>query len=76
MDDMMAIYEITDRFGIDREHITVPLEKENEGEVTCTSSTDVKITAPATFEMSRWQLILHEELLRLGFALQEQDDVF
>ena len=27
MDDMLAVYEITDLFGIDRESISVPLEK-------------------------------------------------
>ena len=33
MDDMMAIYEVTDRFGIDRESIGVPLEKDGDGAV-------------------------------------------
>ena len=33
MDDMMAVYEVTDRFGIDRETISVPLEKEGHGNV-------------------------------------------
>ena len=27
MDDMMAVYQVTDEFGIDRESISVPLEK-------------------------------------------------
>ena len=27
MDDMMAVYRVTDEFGIDRESISVPLEK-------------------------------------------------
>lgn len=33
MEDMMAIYEVTDRFGIDRESISVPLEKAGAGRV-------------------------------------------
>ena len=34
MEDMMAIYEVTDRFEIDRETISVPLEKLGDGSVT------------------------------------------
>ena len=33
MKDMMSLYEITDQFGIDRELIEVPLEKDGDGAI-------------------------------------------
>ena len=71
MDDMMAIYEVTDRFGIDRESISVPLEKEGGGAVTGGTG---EITAPATIPTSEWLPALEEDLLGLGFELQSEED--
>ena len=78
MDDMMAIYEVTDRFGIDRESISVPLEKEGGGAVTGSPDGTVEITAPTTVPTSDWLPTLEEGLLSLGFELQpvEDDDAF
>ncbi len=68
---MMAIYEVTDRFGIDRESISVPLEKEGGGAVTGGTG---EITAPATIPTSEWLPALEEDLLGLGFELQSEED--
>ena len=73
MDDMMALYEVTDRFGIDRESISVPLEKEGSGAVVGQPDGEVEITAPATMPMREWLSTLHSELQRLGFELQDEE---
>ena len=74
MDDMMAIYEVTDRFGIDRESISVPLEKEGSGAVSRDPADVVEITAPATVSTRDWLPTLQAELERLGFELQEDEE--
>ena len=58
MDDMMAIYEVTDRFGIDRESISVPLERHGSGSVTGRPGGSVEITAPSTMDTQDWLTIL------------------
>ena len=74
MDDMMAIYEVTDLFGIDRETISVPLEKEGGGAVRALPAGGVEIFAPETVATREWLPILREELLRLGFELHGEED--
>lgn len=73
MDDMMAVYEVTDRFGIDRETITVPLEKEGTGDVR-RDGAGVEIVVPATMAAKEWLPALEAELQALGFELQEDED--
>ena len=54
MDDMMAVYEITDQFGIDRETISVPLEKEGDGAVSRQPDGALEIVVPATSTTREW----------------------
>ena len=74
MDDMMAIYEVTDRFGIDRESIAVPLEKEGNGAVHLQADGGVEIVVPAGESTREWLPTLEHELRRLGFELQQPED--
>ena len=74
MADMMAIYEVTDRFGIDRESIGVPLEKAGSGAVRQQADGGVEIVVPAADSTRGWLPTLERELLRLGFELQPEDD--
>ena len=74
MDDMMAIYEVTDRFGIDRETISVPLEKEGAGAVRGEPGGPVEILAPTTTPTREWLPTLQAELQRLGFELESAED--
>ena len=69
MDDMNAIYEVTDRFGIDRETIGVPLEKDGAGAVERRPDGGAEITAPLTVSTRDWLPTLERELERLGFEL-------
>ena len=58
MDDMMALYEVTDRFGIDREQISVPLEKSGGGSLSLLPSGAVEITVPANVPTRDWLPVL------------------
>ena len=71
MDDMMAVYEVTDLFGIDRESISVPLEKEGSGSVEGRPGGEVQVTVPATTSVREWLPTLRARLLEAGFELQE-----
>ena len=74
MDDMMALYEVTDRFGIDREAITVPLERQGRGAVSRDPDGAVEITAPAAVPTRDWLPDLEDELLALGFEPQDDEE--
>ena len=67
MDDMMAIYEVTDLFGIDRETISVPLDKEGAGAVSAQPGGALEVTAPAEVGTREWLPTLRETLLGLGY---------
>ena len=73
MQDMMAIYEVTDRFGIDREAISVPLEKAEAGGVSRQSHGGIEVIVPATIPIRQWLATLEAELETLGFALEDID---
>ena len=74
MADMMAIYEVTDLFGIDRESISVPLEKEGNGSVHKEQDGGIEIVAPASTPTGEWLPALKSELQGLGFDLQDEED--
>ncbi len=74
MQDMIAIYEVTDRFGIDREAISVPLEKAETGGVSRQSNGGIEVVVPAKIPIQQWLPTLERELERLGFALEDIDD--
>ena len=76
MDDMMAVYEVTDRFGIDRETISVPLGKEGIGAVSRRFTGGVGITVPLTIPVREWLPTLQSDLVRLGFLILEDEDEF
>ncbi len=73
MQDMIAIYEVTDRFGIDREAISVPLEKAEAGGVSRQSDGGIEVNVPAKIPIRQWLATLEGELERLGFALEDID---
>ncbi len=72
--DMMAIYEVTDRFGIDREAISVPLEKAEAGDVSRQSHGGIEVMVPAKIPIRKWLPTLEAELERLGFVLEDIDE--
>ena len=57
MKDMEAIFSVTDALGIDREQVSVPLGKEDPGQVTCAPSGDVEIVVPLSIPSpTGWRL--------------------
>lgn len=74
MEDMMAIYEVTDRFEIDRETISVPLEKAGDGSVTANEDGSIEIIAPVSMPMSNWQPMLEDGIRGLGFSRGDDDE--
>ena len=66
MDDMMAVYQVTDKFGIDRESISaVAASKQPDG--------SVEIVVPVGEMSDEWVPVLHASLLELGFEPVEED---
>ena len=76
MDDMMALYEVTDRYGIDREQISVPLEKSGAGALSLLPTGAVEITVPADTPTRDWLPVLEADLKSKGFLEVEEDDDF
>jgi hypothetical protein len=74
MDDMMAIYEVTDALGIDRESISVPLEKAGSGGAAVDADGAVEITVPATITTRDWLPALRSALEELGLEPSDDDD--
>lgn len=73
MEDMLAVYEVTDLLGIDRESISVPLEKEAHGSVRL-DGPEVEIVLPAGIPVRDWLPELRARLEQHGFEPQESDD--
>ena len=71
MEDMMVIYEVTDRFEIDRETISVPLEKAGDGSVTANEDGSIEIVAPESVSIRDWQPTLEDGIRGLGFSLDD-----
>lgn len=70
MEDMAAVYEVTDELGIDRESINVELGKEDPGAWGKGSGGMMKrevieITLPATTPLDEWLPVLREGLSAL-----------
>ena len=74
MEDMLAIYEVTDRFEIDRETISVPLEKAGDGSVTANEDGSIEIVAPMSMPIRDWQPTLEDGIHGLGFSLGDDGD--
>ena len=74
MDDMMAIYEVTDLFGIDRESISVPLDKEGMGGAVTLDDGTLEIRAPAEAPTRDWLPTLSKTLEGLGYEASPDDE--
>ena len=68
MEDMGAIFEVTDDLEIDRETIRVELTKEDPGSVARNPDGTIGIVVPLNPPLESWLPTLKSELLRLGFA--------
>jgi hypothetical protein len=73
MADMIAIFGITDGLGVDRERISVPLEKADPGGVTRLSSGEIEIVVPLSGPTQEWLDTLRARLEDLGFTPVDED---
>jgi hypothetical protein len=73
MDDMMAVYRVTDEFGIDRESISVPLDKGPAASASKLPDGSIEIVVPAGGAPDEWLPVLKKDLLGLGFEPVEED---
>ncbi len=74
MDDMMAIYEVTDLMGIDRESISVPLDKDGMGGASILEAGTLEIRAPAVVSTREWLPTLTGILEGLGYEESTEGD--
>lgn len=67
MADMAQVFDVTDKFGIDRETISVELSKEDPGVVQLAVDGSLEITLPLSTPLEAWASTLNAELDRLGY---------
>ena len=72
MEDMGRIFEVTDAMGIDRESISVPLDKEDPGAVRMLPGGEIEIVVPESVPAEEWAATLRDELEKLGFEVEEE----
>ena len=72
MEDMGRIFEVTDAMGIDRESISVPLDKEDPGAVRMLPGGEIEIVVPESVPAEEWVATLRDELQKLGFEVEEE----
>ena len=68
MSDMGFVFEITDSMRIDRENVSVPLEKSGIGYVQTLPDGTVEIVIPESIPMEEWQETLKTNLESLGYT--------
>ena len=68
MDDMAAIFEVTDDLEIDREIIRVELTKEDPGSVARQPDGIIEIVVPLTTPLESWLATLKSDLEGLGYG--------
>ena len=68
MKEMLSIFEVTDSFGIDRESISVELEKEDPGSVHLLQNGHLEIVVPISIPIESWVVHLLNEMNKMGFS--------
>ncbi len=74
MDDMEAVFSVTDAYGIHRESVSVELAKEDPGSVQKQADQSLGITIPATIPLTDFVETLRIELGSLGFLPIEDEE--
>lgn len=74
MREMGAIFSVTDDYGINRESISVPLEKTDPGEVIWLPGGELEIVVPLTVDIDNWLGTLKSSLEELGFTLTDTEE--
>ena len=72
MDDMQAIFEIIDLFEIDRETISVPLEKGLSGSVFALDDGSIEVVVPIGIPIREWLPELQAGIEGWGFSVSDE----
>ncbi|MEK6683751.1 MAG: hypothetical protein AABY46_03740 [Nitrospirota bacterium] len=65
MKEINAIFEVTDRLGINREWIEIPLGPESPGQVKKLPNGKYEITVDAEIQIERWVSVMEAELKKI-----------
>lgn len=65
MKEIEAIFEVTDRLGLSREWIEIPLSPESPGKVKKLQNGKFEITVDAEVPMDQWVAIMEAELQKI-----------
>ena len=68
MDDMAAVFAVTDDYGVHRESVSVELAKEDPGSVAVSGRGVVEITLPASRAPAEFAAAIRAELETRGYA--------
>ena len=68
MEDMAAVFAVTDDFGIHRESVSVELAREDPGEVSVSERGTVEITLPASRAPADFASTIRTELESHGYS--------
>ena len=68
MEDMAAVFSVTDDFGIHRESVSVELAREDPGEVLVDERGRVEITLPASQSPADFSSTIRGELEQRGYT--------
>ncbi len=75
MDDMAAIFSVTDAMGIHRESVSVELTREDPGSINRSGSGVIELTVPETRSAEDFASELKTALEAMGYvAAEPQDD--
>lgn len=74
MKEMGAVFSVTDYFGIHRESVSVPLEKEDPGAVRVLPDGEIEIVVPQSVPVEEWLETLKANLEHLGFTATEEEN--
>jgi hypothetical protein len=72
MSDMGTVFEVTDAMGIDRESVSVALEKAGTGNVQILPGNIVDIVLPVSILIEEWQEILRTSLESFGYITNHE----
>ena len=68
MDDIRAVFNITDAFGIDRETIRIELTKEDPGSLALRDDANIQIIVPLSVSIEEWLPSFKAQLVGLGYV--------
>ena len=74
MDDMAAIFVVTDVMGIHRESVSVDLTREDPGSISRTDRGVIELTLPETRSAQEFASELRTALEAMGYAPTEPQD--